>query len=143
MRRTGLTASTKKSSRQCASCLAARTSVQSDAAWGQLESGLCDILFGYAYDHRMTSGGDSTAESNWTISILSPVLSWLDPPDTPRDAIIASVRRALCYPYIRCWDFCLLLLDDVERMLRLGQRCVLRALLATRKIFAKSESKCL
>ena len=34
-----------------------------------------------------------------------------------------------------------MLLEDVERILRLGQRCVLRALLATREIFAKSESK--
>ena len=44
-------------------------------------------------------------------------------------------------PVYSLLGLCPLLLDDVERMLRLGQRCVLRALLATRKIFAKSESK--
>ena len=34
--------------------------------------------FGYAYDHRTTSG-DPTVESAWTICTLSAALSWLDP----------------------------------------------------------------
>lgn len=39
--------------------------------------GLADILFAYAYDHRTTQG-EPTVESGWTITVLSPLLSWLD-----------------------------------------------------------------
>jgi len=38
---------------------------------------LLDILYAYIYDHR-TTDGEPTCESPWTISILSPTLSWFE-----------------------------------------------------------------
>ena len=39
--------------------------------------GLATMLYGFAYDFR-TASGEANVESSWTISILSPLLSWLD-----------------------------------------------------------------
>lgn len=39
--------------------------------------GLITILFGYCYDYRLTMG-EHNVESSWTITTLSPLLSWLD-----------------------------------------------------------------
>eukprot|EP00978_Attheya_sp_CCMP212_P048934 scaffold595511_cov35-Attheya_sp.AAC.1 len=75
----------------------------SDNSTRTLYLGLWDLLFSYAYDYRMTSG-DATVESSWTLSILSPLLSWLDDhPSNERleDTIYASLRRGLVYPYVR------------------------------------------
>ena len=75
---------------------------------------LVDILCAYCYDVRMTQH-DATPESAWTISILSPTLSWLIPSSSLRNTLIAFIRRVLIYPYLRRYD--------------LARLCILKCLL--------------
>jgi protein SHQ1 len=103
--------------------------------------GLLDILFAYVYDHIVTDG-DPTVESAWTITILSPSLSWLEdwlPEDSVQTVAASSLRRALIYPYIRNYDFAVHVMNQVTTILRQGIRCVLRCLLKTRTILDRSE----
>ena len=104
---------------------------------------LIDILFGYAYDCRMTEG-EPTVESPWTISILSPTLSWFehwDPfLDSAQVVMVAAMRRSLVYPYCRFLGFATLLLNDVLQILERGRRSVLKALLASRSVMEGSDT---
>ena len=82
---------------------------------------LLDMLYAYAYDHRLTYG-DPTCESSWTIVMLSPTLSWLECYNPPYDTIDQvmrwCIRRALTYPYLRNFDMLsTLLVDDVTSIL--------------------------
>eukprot|EP00520_Triparma_pacifica_P006793 CAMPEP_0118642578 /NCGR_PEP_ID=MMETSP0785-20121206/5907_1 /TAXON_ID=91992 /ORGANISM="Bolidomonas pacifica, Strain CCMP 1866" /LENGTH=458 /DNA_ID=CAMNT_0006534133 /DNA_START=23 /DNA_END=1396 /DNA_ORIENTATION=+ len=108
-----------------------------------VQLGLIDILFGYAYDCRMTEG-ESNVESPWTISILSPTLSWFeswDPSlDSPREVMVAAARRSLIYPYCRFLGLSTLVLEDVLQILQMGRRAVLKSLLACRSIMERSDT---
>ncbi len=104
---------------------------------------LLDILYAYAYDH-ITTIGDASCESSWTIVMISPTLSWLESYTPPYDDISGvvrwSIRRALIYPYLRNFDFVSnKLLTDVKNILSGGVRVVLRCLLQIQKIFDTSE----
>jgi protein SHQ1 len=104
---------------------------------------LVDIIFGYCYDCRMTEG-DSNVESPWTISILSPTLSWFEAwdgkEDPPKAVMTAAVRRSLIYPYCRFLGLSTTLLKDVLRIMGRGRRAVLKALLASRAVMEKSDT---
>jgi protein SHQ1 len=104
---------------------------------------LLDILYGYCYDNRLTTG-DANVESAWTIAILSPTLSWFDTwkeRDNTTAPLLAAARRSLVYPYLRYLDFSVsVVAADVLALLKRGKRHILRALLAVRGIFEKSES---
>jgi protein SHQ1 len=101
--------------------------------------GLLDILLAYCYDHIMTMG-EPTVESSWTISMLSPSLSWLDSPATNsvRDVCIAFLRRSVCYPYFRSLEFGMMILQQTSALI--NPEFVVKALLQTRQILEKSES---
>jgi protein SHQ1 len=101
--------------------------------------GLLDILLAYCYDHIMTMG-EPTVESSWTISMLSPSLSWLDSPSTNmvRDVCIAFLRRSVCYPYFRSLEFGMMILQQTSSLI--NPEFVVKALLQTRQILEKSES---
>lgn len=122
---------------------------------------LLDILFAYCYDHRTTQG-DSTVESAYTITMLSPTLSsfedYLNYPSTldtdmpltadpiptgtlsVRDVMIQSARRCLIYPYLRTWKLVKKVFIDVTKILFLGQRCVLKCFLQVYRIFEKTDN---
>lgn len=104
---------------------------------------LIDILFGYCYDYRMTEG-ESNVESPWTISILSPTLSWFECWDSKNDSskvvMAAAARRALIYPYCRFLGLATMLLKDILRIMGRGRRAVLKALLASRAVMEKSDT---
>ena len=116
--------------------------------------GLLDIVYAYTYDHLSTDG-EPTVESAWTISILSASLSclddWLDDDSDNnhddetrqstvlKNVICSSLRRALIYPYLRNWNFGIHVWKHVILMLQKGIRRVLRSLLQTRSILDKSE----
>lgn len=121
----------------------------------RLVAGLVDILFAYVYDH-LTTMGDPTVESAWTISTLSATLAWLDdwlddPQEkvandtttTARDLITSvgcsCLRRSLVYPYIRNFDFGRHCLEQVQQIMGHGVRCVIRCLLQVRSILDCSE----
>lgn len=109
--------------------------------------GLVDILFGYVYDH-LTTSGDPTVESAWTISTLSASLSclddWLDETGSSTSETLISVgcsclRRSLIYPYLRNFEFGTYCLEQVRQILSQGARCVIRCLLQARTILDHSE----
>jgi protein SHQ1 len=103
--------------------------------------GLIDILFAYVYDH-LTTDGDPSIESSWTISTLSCTLSWLDfftAGDEIFDILRFGLRRSLIYPYLRNFEFSNHCWDQVAMIMKNGRRCVLRCLLQTRTILQASE----
>lgn len=102
--------------------------------------GLIDLLVPFCYDH-LTTMGDPTVESAWTITILSSSLSWLDVPSSSvEDVVTATTRRMLIYPYWRNFDFCCHVWKNTISILRHGVRAVVKSLLATRDVLEKSES---
>ena len=118
-------------------------------------SSLCSLLFSYSYDYRLT-GGDEGVETPWTLVALTPLLSWLD--DEPsnadthgfasecavnnriRSTLLACVRRALIYPYLRRWDLAALCVGDVASILLSGRRAVIRSLLSIKRAFSHCDS---
>ena len=83
---------------------------------------LVDVLCAYCYDVRITQH-DASPESAWTISILSPTLSWLAPSTSLQQTLIHFVRRGLIY------DLARLCVKDCALILKLGKRRVLKCLL--------------
>jgi protein SHQ1 len=104
---------------------------------------LVDILYAYAFDHRITQG-ESNVESAHNLTRMSAALSWLEPYNNAGDdlsvVVKQNVRRALIYPYIRHWKLASKVLGDVAKIMLLGKRCILRALLQIRTIFEVSET---
>lgn len=101
---------------------------------------LLDLLIPYVYD-QLTTLGDSTVESAWTISTLSCSLSWLDVPTSIEDVILQTSRRMLIYPYWRNLEF---VVEHVLRqtllLLQKGSHSIIKALLQIRTILEQSES---
>jgi protein SHQ1 len=107
----------------------------------RLWCGLLDLLVPYVYDH-ITSMGEPTVESAWTVTQLSSSLSWLDPPETPREALVSLTRRMVIYPYWRNVDFCTDVWEHVLFMLEQGAEglhLIVKSLLQLRSILEKSE----
>ena len=127
--------------------------------------GLLDILLAYMYDH-LTTMGDPTVESAWTVSILSPRLSWLDNStdgdyrndidnDNENDnyrssqsfhdkiqfTVLSFIRRMLIYPYWRNYNFGMMyVVRNVSDLLEHhGFLGIIKCLLQTRSILTKSE----
>jgi protein SHQ1 len=103
--------------------------------------GLSSILYGFAYDFR-TANGESNVESSWTISTLSPLLSWLDECNNNLELILIScMRRSLIYPYLRSYKLSNMIIHDVVAIFQSGKHVVLQTLLKIYKIYEKSETK--
>lgn len=83
---------------------------------------LLDVTFAYAYDLR-TNSGEHTVESGWTIAKLAPTLSVLARWSNAHEALVAAVRRSLVYPVYRNWELSMKVLDDVEKILQIGEFC--------------------
>lgn len=102
--------------------------------------GLVDILIGFVYE-QLTSQGDSGIESTWTISILSPTLSWLDTTKDLRAIVRSAVRRMLSFPFLRQYELAIHVIRETVELLKRGKRVVLRALLELYRITEKSETQ--
>ncbi|POM73167.1 Shq1 like protein [Phytophthora palmivora] len=102
--------------------------------------GLVDILIGFAYE-QLTSQGDSGVESTWTVSIVSPTLSWLDSNPDLRSVVRSAVRRMITFPFLRQYDLALRCVHEASEILKRGKRVVLRALLTLYRIVEKSETQ--
>ena len=102
--------------------------------------GLVDILIGFAYE-QLTTQGDSGVESTWTVSIVSPTLSWLDTCADLYAVIRSSVRRMIAYPFLRQYDLAIRSVREASEIMKRGKRVVLRALLALYRIVEKSETQ--
>ncbi|MFH4976779.1 hypothetical protein AB6A40_003488 [Gnathostoma spinigerum] len=81
---------------------------------------LVDILFAYLYDVR-TTFGEHSVESGWTISKLSPSLSFLLRWNSPFEALCGAIRRSLCYPLYRHWELSQMVVQDLTQVLRRGE----------------------
>ena len=112
---------------------------------------LLTLLFSYAYDARTTQH-DPTPESAWTIAVLTPAFTALDPPtsggagvdDLPSssdivESLVSSYRRALAFPLYRSWAIVEACRMDAARLLARGTRTVLRCLLELRAILDAHE----
>lgn len=101
--------------------------------------GLLDILFAYVYDH-LTTDGEATVESAWTVTKLSAALSCLEDwnDDTLDRVMISSCRRTLLYPYLRNADLACLCWRHVSQFLP-NINHVVRILLQIRKILLKTD----
>ncbi|GMF43123.1 unnamed protein product [Phytophthora fragariaefolia] len=102
--------------------------------------GLVDILIGFAYE-QLTTQGDSGVESTWTVSIVSPTLSWLDSNADLRAVVRSTVRRMITFPFLRQYALALRCVREASEILKRGKRVVLRALLALYRIIEKSETQ--
>ncbi|CEG40303.1 Uncharacterized conserved protein [Plasmopara halstedii] len=102
--------------------------------------GLVDILIGFVYD-QLTTQGDSGVESTWTVSILSPTLSWLDSNSDLHDVIRSAIRRMITFPFLRQYDLAMRCVEEANEVLKRGKRVVLRALLTLYRIIEKSETQ--
>lgn len=89
---------------------------------------LIDIICAYCYDVRITQH-DPSPESAWTISILSPTLSWLIPSHSLQSVLVSFIRRVLIYPYLRRYDLARLCIKDCALIFKLGKRRLLKCLL--------------
>lgn len=105
---------------------------------------IASLLFAYQYDLRENEG-EHNIESAWTVGKLVPQFAFLDSQihisnessnDTIlRAAIIASVRRALSYPYHRNYKLARAAWNDAYYTLRGGKRMVLKCLLDLKELF--------
>eukprot|EP00039_Didymoeca_costata_P032711 m.38991 g.38991 ORF g.38991 m.38991 type:complete len:452 (-) comp9501_c0_seq2:113-1468(-) len=102
--------------------------------------GLVDIIFAWAYDHRLTEG-ESTVESAWTISSLSSTLSFLVEFESLQNCAIACCRRAMTYPLVRHWGLFEQVWKDTCKIFSMGKNLVLRCLLDLRRLVLRDETK--
>ncbi|CAK5091127.1 unnamed protein product [Meloidogyne enterolobii] len=86
---------------------------------------LVDIIFGFAYDFRTTLG-EHSVESGWTISKLSPSLTFLVQWSNIQEAISSTIRHSLVLPMIRNWELSLKVMQDVRTIIENGNNCFYR-----------------
>ncbi|TFY59537.1 hypothetical protein EVJ58_g5721 [Rhodofomes roseus] len=115
---------------------------------------LVTLLFSYAYDCRTTQH-DPTPESAWTLSVLTPAFSALDPAPYSADppppnlssfstpelsaTFAASYRRALAFPLYRSWKLAERCRADVAALLGRGKRVVARCLFEMKHVLDHHE----
>lgn len=115
---------------------------------------LLSLLFSYAYECRTTQH-DPTPESAWTLGVLTPAFTALDPapystePAPPTlDAfssnelvatLSTSYRRALAFPLYRSWALAEQCRADAAALLENGKRIVARCLLEMKHILDHHE----
>lgn len=104
---------------------------------------IVSLLFAYQFDLRENEG-EHNIESAWTIGKLVPQFAFLDAQihiangstDTIlKAAVIASIRRALSYPFHRNYKLVKAAWNDVYYTLRGGKRVVLKCLLDLKELF--------
>ncbi len=103
---------------------------------------ILSLLFSYSYDVRENQG-DLNIESAWAMGKLTPQISSLDTQIVFNDSktplikalIITGIRRALSYPLHRHYGLAIKAWEDVVKMLQLGKKLVIKALLTLREPF--------
>lgn len=98
--------------------------------------GLIDIIFAWAYNHRITLG-ENNVESYWNVCKLSSTLSWFDTFLSIHAVCVACYRRSLCFPLHRNWNLSTKVLEDVQRIFSLGSnKVLLKCLLEVHKFLS-------
>lgn len=106
---------------------------------------LVDIIFSFAYDHRLTEGDENgNTESAYNITRLSAVFSCFEQYVPPQDDVLTVIkfcmRRVVAYPYLRHWKLGRKILGDVAKIFLLGKRAVFKCLLQLYHIFEHTET---
>lgn len=57
----------------------------------------------------------------------------------PHSALLASVRRSLCYPLYRHFDLAQTVIKDVQQIFSLGRRALVKAMIAMRSLMNRTE----
>lgn len=86
--------------------------------------GLIDIIFAWAYNHRITLG-ENNVESYWNVCKLSSTLSCFDTFSSIHEVFVACYRRSLCFPLHRNWNLSTKVLDDVKQIFALASNTIL------------------
>ncbi|CAH1783363.1 unnamed protein product [Owenia fusiformis] len=102
--------------------------------------GLVDLMFAYAYNHRITEG-ENSVESGWTISKLSATLSCFETYSSLFDVCLACHRRAMCFPLHRHWKLTNKVFKDMKQIFALGKTRLLKCLLEIHSIFMESDPR--
>ncbi|KAL0114988.1 hypothetical protein PUN28_010509 [Cardiocondyla obscurior] len=98
---------------------------------------LVDILYASCYNHRTTSG-ENTTESGWTINKLSSTLCWFQNFATLDEVVTACIRRSLCYPLYRNWELSIKVFEDVKKVLSLGKKYIIKRFCEIHSLFNNS-----
>ena len=97
-----------------------------------------DLLCAFVFDY-LTTLGDGSVESVWTVTRLSPSLSFLDAPRNVYEALVGFSRRVFIYPYIRHWALVHRVARDVGIILLSGPQSVIKALLGLKHTLDNTE----
>ncbi len=104
---------------------------------------LCDLLFGYLYNYRITSFTHDCSESAWNIRKLSRTLSGFVVPnegDSLEYVIGENAVRGLTYPLHRAVaSIRTVALDDLPKLVGMGRTAILKALLQIKVIFESKD----
>lgn len=84
---------------------------------------------------------EPTVESSWTITILSPLLSYLESISDLNKLCIQFLRRVVIYPYMRRWDLGIQCLKDTQYIYFCGRKRIIKILLSIRNTLLKSDQK--
>ncbi|CAI2349899.1 unnamed protein product [Caenorhabditis sp. 36 PRJEB53466] len=103
----------------------------------EVATSLVDIVFAYCYDQRVNDW-ESTCESGWTCSKLSPSLSYLTKFDTVREALLSATRRAVSYPLYRSFNLAVKVIEDTKKVFLEGRSALLHVLCDLNHIFVAS-----
>lgn len=107
---------------------------------GSVFYSLFDIIFAYCYDKRITDGEHNT-ESGWNIGKLSATLSCCEKFDNLNDCLKSVLRRSLCYPLYRHYEFSLKVVEDVKCVFEIGRVAVVKVLLEMMPIMLHSDGR--
>ena len=107
----------------------------------ELWCGLLEILLAYTYDH-ITTMGDSTVESSWTITVLTSGMSYLESPTSVEEVLHSFLRRVAIYPYWRnIEEFGVYIIKQTLEILHThGIHGITKCLVQAHTILEKSES---
>uniref|UniRef100_A0A1I7TQE2 Protein SHQ1 homolog n=1 Tax=Caenorhabditis tropicalis TaxID=1561998 RepID=A0A1I7TQE2_9PELO len=108
--------------------------------WGsdvEIGRSLVDILFSWCYDQRVNNW-ESTCESGWTCSKLSPSMSFFVKFPSVRECILTAIRRSLSYPLYRSFQLSTRIIDDVTFCFSSGCTALLHILCDIHRIFIES-----
>ena len=96
----------------------------------EAETMLLDILYCFCYDYRVMDM-DTTSESAWTITQLSPTLSSHVYFSDLKALQKSLYKRSMIFPLVRHFEMAERVKKDVLDILKLGTNYVLKVLLAT------------
>lgn len=100
-------------------------------------SGLVEIICSYCYISR-SFYGEIEPEASWIIAKISPMLSWLNVSNSPRDALTNCFRRALIFPLYRSFSLCAASQQDTIKIIS-SRVLITKVLLHVKQLFNRRE----